>query len=85
VESYSDPNAPAELLTRARKIVHLEPQIDNRNVCSRCHDLENDSTFVFDKRWFQPADGMEPVEHGDPASEDRKLWKDIREKLAKKQ
>ncbi|MBI3467380.1 MAG: cytochrome c family protein [Planctomycetes bacterium] len=76
VAIYSNPKSKPEELTRARWMMHVEL---SEQICKRCHDGENDPTFVFEKRWFESDP---PVEHGDAAEKDRKLWPSIREKLA---
>ncbi|MBI3465370.1 MAG: hypothetical protein HY000_20290 [Planctomycetes bacterium] len=78
VAIYSNLKAKPEELTLARKLMHVKPQLSEQ-ICKRCHDGENDPTFVFEKRWFESDP---PVEHGDAAEKDRKLWPSIREKLA---
>jgi hypothetical protein len=79
VRVFQDPNANKEDLQRARRSVRLNTQTEERNLCVRCHDAENDPAFSnnFDNRW---AD----VEHGEEAGKDQELWPKIRELLSKK-
>jgi len=59
---------------RAKKMMHLELQTKERNVCIKCHDIENSPKFKIDKYW-------EEVDHGAEAIEDKDNWPKIREKL----
>jgi hypothetical protein len=58
----------------AKKMVHLPPQDDKHNVCSRCHDFENSPKFKLDKYWDE-------VEHSGPHLDDKEELKKLREKL----
>ncbi len=78
VAVYRNLQSTKEEQKRANRRVHRDPQTDEKHVCARCHDFENDPGFKLDERWPE-------VEHGVEAGEDQKLWPKIREKLGRKE
>ncbi len=76
VQIYLNPAASDEEIKRANSLVHLGPQSPERNLCTRCHDAENDPKFEFHGRWVD-------IEHAAEAADDAALWPEIKEKLKK--
>jgi hypothetical protein len=73
----SNPDVTADESREAKKMMHLGPQDDRRNVCTRCHDSENSPKFELAKYWDQ-------VDHGAEATEDKENWPKVLEKLRAK-
>jgi hypothetical protein len=73
----SNPDIEADERREAKKMMHLGPQTEDRNVCIRCHDHENSPKFRLDDYWNQ-------VDHGAEAIEDKENWPKVLEKLLEK-
>jgi hypothetical protein len=73
----SNPDISPDDRREAKKMMHLGPQDEKRNVCITCHDAENSPKFDLGKYWDQ-------IDHGAEAAEDVKNWPKILEKLRQK-
>lgn len=72
-----NPDITADEKREAKKMMHIAPQTEDGNVCTRCHDLENSPKFELLKYW-------EEVDHGGEAVDDKANWPMILEKLLQK-